>query len=608
MEDYMRRTFPLREARFAALALVVTMTLVGAGDPRKKKKLPEPPPPKVEETVGNLAIVVTGEVAVEGVGLVVGLNNTGSNPPPSAQRGKLLNEMRKAGVDHPDKWLENPACAMVVVRAILPHGVGTKDPIDVDLEIAPGTGTTSLAGGRLLMTELAPVVNTAAGAKEGKVLATAGGPVMTGDTKNPAKLTIGTVLGGGRVKNDIPYNLVIRDERRSARTSKLVQDVIAQRFHENNGIDQKGMANAKTDNLIILKVPKVYHHNQVRYFQVIQNLPVVNNPALSDQRLLAWGKELLDPKTAGRAALKLEGAGPNAIPKLKEGLAAKDPNVRFFSAEALAYLSNVDGAMALAETATNRPEMRSYAVKALAAMDQSAGLMRLRELMAKGDVDLRYGAFDALRTFDPTDPFLGQVSLADPEEPLDKDDRLAIQLDGVRPRRRPTREEPFKLYVVDCDGPPLVHITRNLRAEVVVFGRGLSMLTPVVLGSGGAVLLNAAEGDKFVQISRITKDNLDDGVNRVTSPLQLASVIQQAVRIGATYPEVVQILTDAFNQKNLPGPLVADALPIPNKAYTELQLVGAESKKDPAVTRTKAETEKETKPGMFSRIRNPFKK
>ena len=575
-----------------------------------KKKPVEPPPPKVDETVGSLAHVITGEVHVEGVGLVVGLNNTGSNPPPSAQRAKLLNEMRKAGVEHPERILERPNVAMVIVKAILPHGVSTSDPIDVDVEVPPGSGTTSLANGRLLMTDLQPVVSTDKGLKEGKVLAVAGGPIMTGDVKNPRKTTVGTVLGGGRVKSDIPYNIIAKEDRRSARTTKLIQDTIAVRFHQNDGIEQKGMASAKTDNLIVLKVPKVYHHNQVRYFQVIQNLCVVDNPNLRAQRTQTWGKQLLDPKTAGQSALKLEGLGSNAIPTLKEGLASSDPQVKFFAAEALAYLGNVDGAAYLAETATKRPEFRSYALKALAAMDQSAGIMQLRELMGQSDVELRYGAFDALRTFDPSDPFLGQVSVIEQPKLSEEDrDPTALQLGGVRRRPPPRIEEPFKLYVVDCGGPPLVHIARNLRAEVVVFGRGLKLLTPVVLGNGGAVLVNASEGDNRAQVSRITSDGLDGPDSRVTCSLELLDVIRSAARIGATYPEVVDILTGAFNQKNLPGPMVADAIPLPNKAYTEAQLTGVVSKKDDAVKKTSGtdDSSSEKRPRLMNRLLDRFR-
>lgn len=602
----MRRTHPARGAALAALALATTLALLGADKPKKKAE----PPPKVDETVGTLATVIAGEIAVEGVGLVIGLDDTGSNPPPSEMRKKLLDTMRKAGVEHPEHWLERPSCSMVVVRGILPNGISTSDPLDVTVELPPGSGTTSLVGGKLLMTELSPVMMTNKGAISDHVLAVAGGPVTTGSPTDPNDPKFGRVLGGGRVKKDIPYHLVIRDDRRSVRTAKLVEEVIKLRFHENDRGDQKGMAiPTRGDDRLILKVPKVYHHNQSRYFQVVASLPLVDTPNLRAQRMQTWGKELLVAKAAGKAALKLEGLGSNSIPTLKDGLASPDPLVKFFSAEAMAYLGNVDGARVLAETAKARPEFRSYALKALAAMDQAAGLMRLRELMGEADVQLRYGAFDALRSFDAGDPFLGRIRLVDEPRVDPEGDPLALQVDDMRPRRpRPTRTEPFELYLIDCEGPPMVHVSRTLRAEVVVFGKGQKLLTPIVLGSGGAILLNAAEGDDKVQISRITHDTLDQPDSRVAAPLDLVAVVRESVRVGATYPEIVAILAGASRQKNLPGPLVVDAIPLPDRLYVEAQLLGSadkdKAKKDDAVEKAGAETKK--KPGLLNKFRGMF--
>jgi hypothetical protein len=341
----------------------------------------------------------------------------------------------------------------------------------------------------------------------------------------------------------------------------------------------------------------------------VQALPLIDTPNLRAQRMQTWGKELLVAKAAGKAALKLEGIGTNAIPTLKEGVTSPDPIVRFFAAESLAYLGSVDGATILADTARARPEFRSYALKALAAMDQSAGLMRLRELMGEPDVQLRYGAFDALRSFDENDPFLGRLRLADEPREDPDGDPLALQIEDTRPRRRrPAREEPFKLYLVDCDGPPMVHVSRTLHAEIVVFGRGQKLLTPVVLGAGGGILLNAGAGDDRVQVTRITQDTLDGPENRVSCPLDVAAIIREACRVGATYPEIVAILDGAARQKNLPGPLVVDAIPLPDRAYVEAQLLGATDKnkaaKDDAVKKAGADSEK--KPRLFGRLRDLF--
>ena len=58
------------------------------------------------------------------------------------------------------------------------------------------------------------------------------------------------------------------------------------------------------------------------------------------------------------------------------------------------------------------------------------------------------------------------------------------------------------------------------------------------------------------------------GVHEPVLP-ELLPVSRDAM--GASYPEVATILGSAAAQKNLPGPYVVDAIPLPNKAYDEAQ-------------------------------------
>jgi len=597
----MRRTDPGQTRWIGALVAGAALVFSGAGTPKKK----EPPTPKSDETIGDVASIVGSDYKVEGVGLVMGLDNTGSDPAPSWQRTKLLDEMKKAGVQHPEQMLRNKMVTMVTVRATVPAGVTTTDKFDVDIELASATATTSLAGGWLVTTQLAQRAKTREGEKDDKVIASAVGPVMIGNKTKPNEPKVGRVLGGGRVKEESLYALAIKETRRSGKTSQLLQNVVTDRFHQTDGPDQKGMALAKTDSLLVLRVPKTYHHNQTRYHQIVKLLHLLDNPTLREQRTEQWGKDLLDPKKAGLAALRLEGLGPGAAMSLRAGLSSADETVRFFSAESLAYLNDSEGdsAKVLAEIAKKKPEFRSFALKAMAATDQSASLLKLRSLMGESEFELRYGAFDALRTLDPTDPFLGKVRVLDDLPEPDQDD-MAMQISStVRPKKSPRREEPFALYLVDCEGPPMIHVTQNIRCEVVVFGKSQKLLTPVVLGAGGPLLLNASDGDDEVQISKITEKTLDAPRMKATSPLDVAEVVRQLANIGASYPEVVSVLASASKQKNLPGPFVIDAIPFSNKAYDEAQLAGA-IKKDDNLKKTSGES----KTSLIERFQHRLKR
>ena len=607
----MRRIVPRRGQALAVLAAITALAFLGAGSP--KKKIKDAIPPKVEETVGDLSYIVSrSETKVEGVGLVVGLDNTGGHAPINYYHTKLLEEMRKAGVENASKMLENDTTkAMVVVHATITTGVGTKDRLDIEVELPPASGATSLVGGYLLQTRLREVLIAGGTPKEGPEQAVAEGPILVGNPNQPDSKKVGRVLGGGRVKKELPFSLILKENRRSFKTSTLLESVVNARFHQTDGVNQKGTATAKTDQYLELKIPRVYHHNQPRYFRVVQFLPVVDTPAYRVQRLAAWAGELLDPKKAGIAALKLEGLGPSAVEALKPALANPNSQVRFLAAEALAYLNDPSGAEVLREIATSQREFRAYALAALSALDQPVAHMVLRRLMDQPDVEVRYGAFDALKTLDENDPFLGRARVFDEvaeAEGEDGGESMTMALANASRRRRNRPEDPFALYLVDCEGPPMVHVASTRRCEIVVFGRGQKLLTPLVLGQG-AILLNAADGDDSLQISKIVPTRFGDSDTKLISSLELGDVIRRTANLGAKYPEVVSILQAAFEQKNLPGPLVIDAVPSTSPEYLKAILgKDTSAKKDDALKKTKGGGDKDSAKaknksgGLFNRL------
>jgi hypothetical protein len=136
------------------------------------------------------------------------------------------------------------------------------------------------------------------------------------------------------------------------------------------------------------------------------------------------------------------------------------------------------------------------------------------------------------------------------------------------------------LYVVATDGPPLVHVARTRRREVVIFGRGQELLTPVVLGGAGPLLINASEQDPQIEISRLGSREGHD--LRTTCSRELPEVLAALANLGATYPEVLAILQAADRQKNLEGLLVVDSLPEPLKAYDAAQMAGVDATAAPA--------------------------
>ena len=534
-----------------------------------------------------------GEMKVEGVGLVVGLDNTGVDPPASWYRKQLVDEMSKAGVEKGEKLLTNPNVSLVVVRLTIPVGIGPKDRLDVQVEVPSGCGTTSLAGGYLLTTRLREVLLAGNTPKESFDIALAQGPVMIGTPTKPNDPKVGRVLGGGKVKKEYPFTLVIKENRESFRTSSMLEKVVNKRFHEFENGHQKGVATAKTPSFLVLNVPELYHQNQEHYFRVVQLLPMIDSPELQTRRLAAWSKELLDPTTAGVAAMKLEGLGTTSIDSLKAGLKNPNKQVRFFSAEALAYLNDTAGVDALGETAIQNKNFRVYALAALAALDQPASHMKLRKLMDEPEIELRYGAFNALRTLDANDPFLGHLRVVDEPKHEDDDepsDSMAVAITNASRRRNARRDDPFNLYIVDSEGPPLIHISRSRRSEIVVFGRDQKLLPPIVLDTG-TIFLNASASDDKIELSKIVPSKFSDADVKTTTSLELAEVVRKTANLGASYPQIVAVLENAKRQRNLAGDLVVDAVPVSNRVYLEAVLgTDTTAKRDDAIKRTSGES------------------
>ncbi len=300
----MRRTSPSRASVLGAAVACVALILTGA-DKKKNKDIP----PKVDETIGDVANIFGTDVPVEGVGLLLGLDGTGSEPPPSWQQKKLVDEMQKAGIEHAEKFLKSTNRSLVIVRTVIPAGVSTKDKFDVEIELPPASATSSLAGGWLVSTRLAQRAMTREGEKDDKVIAVAVGPVMIGNEARPGDPKVGRVLGGGHVFQDSPYLLSIKEVRRSGKTSQLLENVIKQRFHETVDGSSKGMAEAKTDSALVLRVPKTYHHNQDRYHLVIRYLNLIDNPALREQRLENLGQGTARPEEGGHGRDQAGGTG-----------------------------------------------------------------------------------------------------------------------------------------------------------------------------------------------------------------------------------------------------------------------------------------------------------
>ncbi len=520
-----------------SLAVGLLVGMAGCSERVLRAQSPEDEADKKLENeiklIGDVAVPFGMQpMEVEAVGLVTGLDGTGSDPEPGPNRAVLLSEMQTRGIKNPNQVLADPSTALVLVRAVLRPGLQKGDTFDVEVRIPSRDKTASLRGGYLLLVKLKENAVLGGEIRTGHLVATAEGPVMVDpgadSDKDAVILGRGRVLGGGRALKSRPLALVLQPGSKSVRVSAQVQASVDARFHRFVQGNKVGVATAKTDEYVELGVNPRYKSNIPRYLQVVRAVPLRESSQDRSLRIKLLEKQLLDPFTAARAAVRLEAIGHEGIPILKKGLTSEDPEVRFYSAESLAYLDQSQSVPVLAEAARDEPAFRVFALTALSALDDSASYEALRELLDSNSAETRYGAFRALWAMDEQDHFV-------------RGELLGGQ---------------FSYHVLDSSGPPMVHATRGFRPEIVLFSQEIRLTTPLLIDAGN--LLVQSEGGETIRVSRFASgkpDQMRDVSNKVDD------VIRAVVEVGGNYPDVVQILQKAAQKKVLGSRFEVDALP-----------------------------------------------
>ncbi|MEK6246740.1 MAG: HEAT repeat domain-containing protein, partial [Planctomycetales bacterium] len=314
---------------------------------------------------------------IDTVALVGGLSATGSDPPPNAYRTLLLTEMQRRDVDDPGRVLKSPSTVLAIVKAELPAGIQKGETFDVEVFIPhDDLEATSLRDGVMYEARLAEHKVLGRQFREGKVVAVAKGPLLidplADPESEPAKLRRGMILGGGKALESRPLGLLIRPEYKDARLSQKMGAAINRRFHLNRRGIKEGVAKPKTDSYIELVMHPRYTNNLNRYMSVLRSIAIGETQTERPMRLQYLQRQLMDPMTAANAAVQLEAIGIAAKDELKKGISSTNPEVRFYAAEALAYLDDPDAAKPLARAAQSEPAFRALALTALGAMDEPA--------------------------------------------------------------------------------------------------------------------------------------------------------------------------------------------------------------------------------------------
>ncbi|MFZ1937420.1 MAG: flagellar basal body P-ring protein FlgI [Thermoguttaceae bacterium] len=520
-----------------------------------RSQSPEERPPENTHArlVGDFASATGMQPAhAEAVGLVTGLHGTGSDTI-CPERDALLEEMKKRSVDNPNGLLASGNVSLVIIQGILRPGIQKGDRFDIDVRVPSQSETKSLRGGYLLPTWLTETATLGNQVRKGEELASAKGPVMV-DPKADRKtdriaMCRGRILGGGICLKTRPLGLVLTPEHKDVRNSSRIANAINKRFHVFQEGHKDGMAKALNNEYIELKVHPRYKENVARYVQVVRALPITETAPERTTRIARLQSELLDPTTSADAALQLEALGPDGIDTLLKGVKSADTEIRFYAAEALAYLDRREAAEPLGEIARDQPAFRVFALTALSAMQDFAAADQLRDLLAVPSAETRYGAFRALWTMNHNDPLVKGELLNDD----------------------------FRYHVLDVSGQPMVHVTRNRIAEIVLFGPQQELLTPLAVNAGNDIMITSQGGNQIT----VSKFATDDSDQKRTVSTRVDEVIRAVVELGGTYPDVVQALQEAKDSGALVSRFEVDALPEAGRAYDRIvEDETADGKKD----------------------------
>lgn len=491
-------------------------------------------------TIGDITGISNAEpIPVSGVGLVVDLEGTGGSAPPGGFRSMLEAHLHKLKVGNVKELLSSKDASMVLVSGMIPPGANKNDPIDVEITLPPNSTTTSLRGGYLLETSLKAYDNTRnldptyqgpSRTLEGHTLVVAKGQLLVGmgDGDESAKVKQGRIWSGGRCLIDRPFILALNPDQQRAQLAMRVAERFNETFVGNFRGPMTDMASAKNNQVIYVRVPPQYKHNTPRFLRVTRLIPFDPQPEQGDyQRRLE--ELLLDSDHCMSAALRLEALGKRSIDSLKRGLDSDHVLVRFAAAESLAYLGSPSCGQELARIAVQQPTLRAYALTALASLDEAIAHVKLRELLASGTPEVRYGAFRALRSKDEKDPLVTGELLNDS----------------------------FWLHRLAPKSQPLVHLSTSRRAEVILFGDELELVPPCSLRVG-EFTVNADPVNERCTVSRMS---VHHGIHRRQCSRGLEEVLRTMADLGATYPDVVEFVDKAGKFRAVNSRVAVDALP-----------------------------------------------
>lgn len=564
----------------SAVALVAAMGVVaplGCSDDKPPPQLttpeltPNPLPRYLRGTVLYEAqLQGYGRTLVQGFGIVVGLDGTGSADTPLPVRAYLEREGAKMLPD-PKIDSERPLTmsgiladrntAAVLVQAVVPPGAVKGTRFDVIVSAVPGSSTTSLEGGRLWTSNLSSGFS---GAVQGvKPIAQAHGDLFINpfstdrrgdldegvdwglpeevgaeefDDPTSAGVVVdrrvARILNGGVLTDDMPLILQLRTASYSR--ARAIIDAINARFPQ-EPTQTRPTADSmpgRSDEQIVITVPPSRHRDTDVFVETMLHTQIFQGGVEPRANQLArWVVE--NPVDAVPVTWCWVALGELAINGFSHLYTHADAIPRLAALNAGARLGDARVVPYLVEMAEDKGStLRVDAISRLSEMPGSPRInLALRELIDDEQFDVRVAAFNGL--FKQRDPLVRRVTL-DP------------------------RQE-FEVYTVPSERP-MVYATLQNRPQIVVFGSDVGLADRVLVRALSDRLQLVKHGPDQPLRARYRAPGASEAVEYEPPETMVGFVSFLGARpsqysldaaLGLSYGETVRVLYEAYVQQGL---------------------------------------------------------
>jgi hypothetical protein len=324
------------------------------------------------------------------------------------------------------------------------------------------------------------------------------------------------------------HQLHSQPEFRHVIVTKAIEKAINARFFYKDSSKQKLVAEGTSDWYVALSAIPKYKNDPAHFMSIIKCTGFGETTDEQQERLLGCRKLLADPATCRRAAAELEAIGNDAAKQvLMSGLSSSDKEVRFYSAYSLAYLDNKESVPVLMELAQSTPAARALCLVGLVVNEDSSAREALEQLLQDPEPDLRFGAFNAIRSRNPNDMSV-------------KGETIGKNI----------------MFVQVPSSTPLLAISLQKQKEVILFGNNIAISLFAPLSPTQLLTLTPVGGDQI----KMSKRQGNGETHHVVVASDVVSLLRGFGMLRANYNDLVHTMDRLAMNQSLATPIAMHPL------------------------------------------------